>query len=181
MRKVFQSTYLGNPDKPEEDVNWDNMQRSILIGKTPFKYIDRLEIGFARVNAANPDKGYLEYRGIDAKKATMTVKQAKDQNKTIEIIAQMDWASHLAPFVADPSKAKARLDAFASSIPKFLTDHQLQGIDFDWESVNTTTMTTDLASYLFTQTRKYLNEDKNLKNPIMTITPDGADRAVTRY
>ena len=40
MTKILQSTYVG-------DDAWDRLQKSIRAGKTPFKYIDRLEIGFA--------------------------------------------------------------------------------------------------------------------------------------
>src|SRR4030088_1585618 len=36
MTKILQSTYVG-------DDAWDRLQKSIRAGKTPFKYIDRLE------------------------------------------------------------------------------------------------------------------------------------------
>jgi hypothetical protein len=162
---VFQSTYLGNP----KDHDWDNMWKTIEAGKQPFKYMDRLEIAFADIHAEDPDNAYLSYTGEYSDKAHMTINEAKKENPSIEIIAQMGWASGLQPLVADPSKAEARLDTFAQSIPAFLGQYFLHGIDFDWESVPRE-MTTDYATFLFTQTRAYLKA-RGLN--IMTITPDG--------
>jgi GH18 family chitinase len=171
MTKILQSTYVG-------DDAWDRLQKSIRAGKTPFKYIDRLEIGFATVNTTDPDNSRLEYvinEWPQPTRVTMTRDQAKYQNRDIEVIAQMDHAWRLAPLVADPRKAETRLDTFAASIPKLLKQYNLQGIDFDWEfsgGGGVGKMTTDLASFLFTQTRYYLNSDKDLNKPIMTITRD---------
>lgn len=162
---VFQSTYLGNP----KDHDWDNMWKTILQGKQPFKYMDRLEIAFADIHAENPDNAYLSYTGEYAEKARLTIAEAKRENPAIEIIAQMGWASGLQPLVADQSKAQKRLDTFAKSIPGFLIQYGLHGIDFDWESVPSE-MTTENATFLFTMTKRYLTAS-GLN--IMTITPDG--------
>jgi hypothetical protein len=81
----------------------------------------------------------------------------------------MNWASYLAPLVTDISKSQARLDTFAKSIPDLLKKYGLAGIDFDWERVPRQ-MTTDDASFLFTQTKGYLKENGL---SFMSITPDG--------
>lgn len=162
---VFQSTYLGNP----KDHDWDNMWKTIENGKQPFKYMDRLEIAFADIHAEDPDNAFLSYTGENSDKAHKTIVEAKKENPAIEIIAQMGWASGLQPLVEDQSKAEARLDKFANSIPGFLAEYFLHGIDFDWESVPNE-MTTEYATFLFTQTRTYC-KDRGIN--IMTITPDG--------
>ena len=167
---VFQSTYLGDPNDPDKDPNWGNMWKTIQNGKQPFKYMDRLEIAFADIHAEDPDNAFLSYTGPNSDKAIKTIAEAKKQNPAIEIIAQMGWASGLKPLVEDPAKAKGRLDTFAKSIPDFLAKYGLQGVDFDWESVPSK-MTTELATYLFTQTRNYLHA-RGIK--LMTITPDGS-------
>ncbi|MCP4178395.1 MAG: glycoside hydrolase family 18 protein [bacterium] len=159
--KVYQSTFVG-------DSNWQNMWNTIQKGKKPFKYIDRLEIAFARINTDDPDNAFLYYPDTVLDKVTKTITEAKNENKNIEIIAQMDWASKLAPLVEDKTKAKNRLDTFAKSIPAFLNKHKLTGVDFDWESVPGK-MTTDLATYLFIQTNTYFNNKY-----IMSVTPDGS-------
>jgi hypothetical protein len=162
---VFQSTYLGNP----KDHDWDNMWKTIENGKQPFKYMDRLEIAFADIHAENPDNAFLSYTGEYSDKAIKTINEAKKENPAIEIIAQMGWASGLEPLVDDPAKAESRLNTFAQSIPDFLTEYGLHGVDFDWESVPTN-MTTENATLLFTLTRRYLT---GRGIPLMTITPDG--------
>ena len=166
--KIFQSTYLGNPN----DQNWENMWRTIKEGKQPFKYVDRLEIAFADIVTTDPDRPHLNYPYAD--RARQTVEEAKKENPSIEIIAQMGWASGLLPLLGDKDKAYPRLDSFAKSIPGFLKDYKLEGIDFDWEGINEYNvnggMTTEFATYLFEQTRKYLNENRI---PLLTITPDG--------
>ncbi|MDX6269688.1 MAG: hypothetical protein QOD28_911 [Acidobacteriota bacterium] len=162
---VFQSTYLGNPD----DHDWDNMWKTIEAGKQPFKYMDRLEIAFADIHAEDPDNAYLSYTGEYSEKARKTIAEAKKENPSIEIIAQMGWASGLAPLVEDQAKAEARLNTFAQSIPQFLGEYNLHGVDFDWESVPTK-MTTANASLLFTLTRRYCT---GYGFNLMTITPDG--------
>lgn len=162
--KIFQSTFVG-------DENWGQMWSTIKKGKQPFKYIDRLEIAFADIDSTNPDNAFLVYSGANSQKVVDTVDEARRENAGIGLIAQMNWAEYLAPLVEDAGKAKSRLDAFAKSIPGFLKKYKLQGIDFDWESVPAK-MTTDNATYLFTQTKKYLSES-DIRNPIMTITPDG--------
>jgi Glycosyl hydrolases family 18 len=167
---VFQSTYLGDPKDPNKDHDWENMWQTIQNGKQPFKYMDRLEIAFADIHAEDPDNPYLSYTGPNLEKANQTIAEAKKENPAIEIIAQMGWASGLKPLVEDPVKAEERLDRFAKKIPPFLNEYSLHGIDFDWESVPDE-LTTESATFLFTQTREYLNADK-IK--LMTITPDGA-------
>jgi hypothetical protein len=162
---VFQSTYLGNP----KDHNWENMWKTIQNGKQPFKYMDRLEIAFADIHAEDPDNAFLSYTGPNSDKAHKTIAEAKKENPAIEIIAQMGWASGLQPLVKDQAKAEERLNTFAESIPGFLAQYFLHGIDFDWESVPRE-MTTENATYLFMQTRRYLKA-RGIK--LMTITPDG--------
>ena len=165
--KIFQSTYLGNP----KDHDWENMWRTITEGKKqPFKYVDRLEIAFADIIATDPDRAHLNYAYPD--RAKRTVAEARKENPGIEIIAQMGWASGLQPLVEDSSKALSRLDAFAKSIPGFLKEYNLEGIDYDWENINEDEMTTEYATHLFEQTRKCLSENHI---PLLTITPDGSD------
>jgi glycosyl hydrolase family 18 (putative chitinase) len=165
--KIFQSTYLG-------DEGWDNMWRTIGNGKQPFKYVDRLEIAFADIDASDPDAACLRYAGGNHDRALRTIDEAKNQNPGIQIIAQMGWASGLAPLVEDETKAAARLDHFAKSIAAFLDDYKLKGIDFDWESVpdgmGKKTDGVSLSTYLFRQTRIHIGDDR-----LMTITPDGFD------
>jgi Glycosyl hydrolases family 18 len=166
---IFQSTFLGMAEDPRKDGCWENMWKTIQNGKQPFKYIDRLEIAFADINATDPDKAFLSYTGPNSDKAVKTIDEAKRQNPGIQIIAQMGWASGLLPLVADPKKAESRLDTFAKSIGSFVDDYRLQGIDFDWELVPAE-MTMENATHLFTQTRQSLGPGK-----IMTITPDRPD------
>jgi Glycosyl hydrolases family 18 len=168
--KIFQSTFLGSP----EDHDWENMWRTIEKGKRPFKYVDRLEIAFANIITKDPDRAHLEYSYADRAKKTLI--EARNENPGIEIIAQMGWADGLLPLLKDENKARSRLDAFAKSIPGFLKAHDLQGIDYDWENINRKpkpnegAMTTEYATFLFEQTRKYLRENQI---PLLTITPDG--------
>jgi Glycosyl hydrolases family 18 len=167
--KIFQSTYLGKDNDPNgPDGGWERMWRTIQNGKCPFKYVDRIAIAFARISATNPDNASLIYEGSTSEKAIKTIAEARKQNPDIELIAQMDWASNLEPLVEDPKKAGSRLDTFAKSIPVFLKKYNLDGIDFDWEGVPPK-MTTENATFLFTQTRKHLGDNQI---PIMTITPD---------
>lgn len=164
---VFQSTYLGNP----KDNDWANMWKTIQAGKQPFKYMDRLEVAFADIHAEDPDNAFLSYTGdLYSDRAVKTITEAKKENPSIEIIAQMGWASGLAPLVEDQTKAEKRLNTFAKSIPGFLKKYGLHGIDFDWESVPDQ-MTTENATLLFKLTKQYLN---NAGINIMTITPDGS-------
>jgi hypothetical protein len=169
---VFQATYLGDPNDVNKDHDWENMWKTIENGKQPFKYMDRLEIAFADINAEDPDNAFLSYTGLNSEKAHRTIREAKKENPAIEIIAQMGWASGLEPLVKDQPKAKAeeRLNTFAKSIPAFLAQYSLHGIDFDWENLDTDVLTTDYATFLFTLTRRYL-KSRGIK--LMTITPDG--------
>jgi hypothetical protein len=162
-------------ENPKQDGCWENMWNTIQNGKKePFKYVDRLEIAFAEIDTTDPDNASLRYKGPNHAKALATVVEAKRQNPDIQVIAQMAWAKWLLPVVKDQteSNAKSRLDKFARSIPSFLEQYDLMGIDFDWEfdQINPTDlgMTIDYATYLFTRTRESLGSGK-----IMTITPDG--------
>jgi hypothetical protein len=167
---VFQSTYLGDPKDIYKDHDWENMWKTIEAGKQPFKYMDRLEIAFADINAEDPDNAFLSYTGPNSNKADKTIVEARKENSAIELIAQMGWAEGLAPLLEDPSKVESRLDTFAKSIPDFLKNYTLHGVDFDWESVPDK-MTTENATLLFTLTRNYLSQ-RDI--PLMTITPDGS-------
>jgi len=169
---VFQSTYLGDPHDVNKDHDWENMWKTIENGKQPFKYMDRLEIAFADINAEDPDNAFLSYTGPNSEKAHRTIREAKKENPAIEIIAQTGWASGLEAVVVSQPKAKAeeRLNTFAKSIPAFLAEYSLHGIDFDWENIDINVLTTDYATFLFTQTRRYL---KSHGIKLMTITPDG--------
>ncbi len=159
-KMIIQTIYVG-------DECWSKMWETIGKGKQPFKYIDRLEIAFANIIATDPDNGHLDYEvGLQRERVAATVKEAHRQNPNIQIIAQMGWASGLEPFVKDASKAPARLASFAKSIPPFLDRYGLKGVDFDWESVPGE-MTTELATFLFNQTKRYLGDDG-----ILSITPE---------
>ena len=164
--KIYQSTYVG-------DGNWPHMQKTIVDGKkTPFKYVDILEIAFAEIDASDPDNAFLYYPDgdkPDKERVKTTITEATQQNKHIKIVAQMAWASKLEPLVADKTKAKARLATFAASIPDFLEGYGFVGVDFDWESVPSK-MTEELATHLFQKTRAALDAKGTY---MMSITPDG--------
>ncbi|MFH1634995.1 MAG: glycosyl hydrolase family 18 protein, partial [Chloroflexota bacterium] len=140
--KIIQTTYVG-------DGNYDNLLKSInQDGKQPFRYVDYLYVAFADLDNSNPDSPKIFYKPDYEPKVRKIIEEAKKENPTLTIFAQFNWASHLDPLVEDSKKAKARIEAFAKSMPPFFKKYGFSGIDFDWEGVN---LTTDQASYLFTQ------------------------------
>lgn len=151
MYKSIQTTFVG-------DGGYDNLMKSIKDGSKPFKYVDYLYVAFAELKP-DSDPPQIYYQSGYVPKVNEVVRIAKSQNSNLTILAQVNWAGSLAPL-----DTKEKIKEFAQSIPPFLEQYKLDGIDFDWEQVP---FTQEMASYLLTQAKDQIGNDKYL-----SISPD---------
>ncbi|AFY43925.1 glycosyl hydrolase family 18 protein [Nostoc sp. PCC 7107] len=146
MYKTIQTVFVG-------DGNYNNLMNSIKGGQRPFKYMDYLYVAFADLKPnSNPPQIY--FKSEYEQNVREIIAEAKKQNPSLIVFAQVNWASTLAPL-----DTEAKIEAFAKSIPPFLKQYGLVGIDFDWEQVP---FDINLASYLFTQVKTQIGSEAYL-------------------
>lgn len=123
--------------------------------------MDYLYVAFADLKP-NSDPPQIYFKPEYEQNVKEIIAEAKKQNPNLIVFAQVNWASTLKPL-----DTEAKIDAFAKSIPPFLKQYRLVGIDFDWEQVP---FNTELASYLFTQVKTQIGSEAYLSVSADTTT-----------